>query len=66
MLPALPLLAKNRVIASTLIELQKLYDSLDRDLIEARKLQQTPLQAGEGGIGRSHPGLSLDKVRGFS
>ncbi len=35
------LLSKNRVIATTLIELQKLYDSLDRDLIEARKLQQT-------------------------
>ena len=35
------LLTKNRVIASTLTELQKLYDSLDRDLIEARKLQQT-------------------------
>jgi sigma-B regulation protein RsbU (phosphoserine phosphatase) len=35
------LLAKNRVIVSTLTELQKLYDSLDRDLIEARKLQQT-------------------------
>lgn len=35
------LLAKNRVIVSTLVELQKIYDSLDRDLIEARKLQQT-------------------------
>lgn len=35
------LLTKNKVIVSTLIELQKLYDSLDRDLIEARKLQQT-------------------------
>jgi sigma-B regulation protein RsbU (phosphoserine phosphatase) len=35
------LLAKNRVIVSTLEELQKIYDSLDRDLIEARKLQQT-------------------------
>jgi len=34
-------LAKNKVISSTLAELQKLYDSLDRDLIEARKLQQT-------------------------
>ncbi len=34
-------LAKNKVIVSTLMELQKLYDSLDRDLIEARKLQQT-------------------------
>lgn len=35
------LLAKNRVIVSTLVELQAIYDSLDRDLIEARKLQQT-------------------------
>ena len=35
------LLAKNKVIVSTLVELQKVYDSLDRDLIEARKLQQT-------------------------
>ena len=32
---------RNKVIVSTLVELQKLYDSLDRDLIEARKLQQT-------------------------
>ncbi len=32
---------KNRLIASTLDELQKLYDSLDSDLIEARKLQQS-------------------------
>jgi sigma-B regulation protein RsbU (phosphoserine phosphatase) len=35
------LLAKNRIVAQTLAELQALYDSLDRDLIEARKLQQT-------------------------
>ncbi len=34
-------LSKNKVISATLAELQKLYDSLDRDLIEARKLQQT-------------------------
>ncbi|TXI06331.1 MAG: fused response regulator/phosphatase [Pseudorhodobacter sp.] len=33
------LVQKNRLIGSTLDELQKLYDSLDRDLIEARKLQ---------------------------
>jgi sigma-B regulation protein RsbU (phosphoserine phosphatase) len=32
---------KNRLIGSTLEELQKLYDALDSDLIEARKLQQT-------------------------
>ncbi len=35
------LLAKNRLVRATLDELQALYDSLDRDLIEARKLQQT-------------------------
>ncbi|MDZ4311821.1 MAG: SpoIIE family protein phosphatase [Cypionkella sp.] len=35
------LVEKNRLIGSTLEELQKVYDSLDRDLIEARKLQQT-------------------------
>ena len=35
------LVEKNRLIASSMDELQKLYDSLDRDLIEARKLQQT-------------------------
>lgn len=35
------LVEKNRLIGSTLGQLQKLYDSLDRDLIEARKLQQT-------------------------
>ncbi|PZQ97720.1 MAG: fused response regulator/phosphatase [Cereibacter sphaeroides] len=35
------LVEKNRLVASTLGELQTIYDSLDRDLIEARKLQQT-------------------------
>ena len=35
------LVDKNRLVAATLDELQKLYDSLDRDLIEARKLQET-------------------------
>lgn len=35
------LVKKNRLVGSTLDKLQKLYDSLDRDLIEARKLQQT-------------------------
>ena len=35
------LIEKNRQVARTLEELQGLYDSLDRDLIEARKLQQT-------------------------
>lgn len=35
------LVEKNRQIAANMQELQKLYDALDRDLIEARKLQQT-------------------------
>ncbi|TMV64848.1 response regulator, partial [Thioclava sp. BHET1] len=32
---------KNRLIGSTLSELQKLYDAFERDLVEARKLQQS-------------------------
>lgn len=32
---------KNRLISETLTELQQLYDSLDHDLIEAKKLQQS-------------------------
>ncbi len=35
------LIEKNRLIGATLEELRVIYDSLDRDLIEARKLQQT-------------------------
>lgn len=35
------LVEKNRLVGSTLDQLQKIYDSLDRDLIEARKLQQS-------------------------
>lgn len=35
------LVEKNRLLGSTLDQLQKLYDSLDRDLIEAKKLQQS-------------------------
>ena len=32
---------KNRLVSSTLAKIQTLYDSVDRDLIEARKLQQS-------------------------
>ncbi len=35
------LVEKNRLVNSTLGRLQKVYDKLDRDLIEARKMQQT-------------------------
>jgi phosphoserine phosphatase RsbU/P len=46
------LVATNRLICSTLSELQKLYDSLDRDLIEARKLQQTLVRDRQRDFGR--------------
>ncbi|MCF8484486.1 MAG: SpoIIE family protein phosphatase [Rhodobacteraceae bacterium] len=35
------LLQKNRLLGATLSELQRAHESIDRDLIEARKLQQT-------------------------
>ncbi|MDJ0628482.1 MAG: SpoIIE family protein phosphatase [Rhodobacter sp.] len=35
------LTAKNDLVSSTLAEMQTLYDAVDRDLIEARKLQQS-------------------------
>ena len=38
------LIATNRLIGATLDELQALYDSLDRDLVEARRLQETLLR----------------------
>lgn len=53
------LLAKNQVIARTLDELQALYDSLDRDLIEARKLQQTLIRDRERDYGWAKVALML-------
>lgn len=53
------LLSKNRVIASTLSELQVLYDSLDRDLMEARKLQQTLMRDRERDYGWARASLVL-------
>ncbi len=38
------LVEKNRLVAQALGALQRVYDSLERDLIEARKLQQTLLR----------------------
>lgn len=40
------LTTKNRVITDTLQELRRLYDSLDNDLIEAKKLQQSLVREG--------------------
>lgn len=38
---------KNRMISDTLEELQRVYDSLDNDLLEAKKLQQSLLRERE-------------------
>jgi len=53
------LVDKNRLIGSTLAELQKLYDSLDRDLIEARKLQQTLVRDRHRDFGRATASILL-------
>ncbi|MEP2642618.1 SpoIIE family protein phosphatase [Roseobacter sp.] len=38
---------KNRVIKETLVELQRLYDSLDSDLVQAKQLQQSLIRERE-------------------
>lgn len=53
------LIESNRLIATTLDELRKLYDSLDRDLIEARKLQQTLVRDRFRDFGRGTASLLL-------
>lgn len=53
------LVEKNRLIGRTLAELQKLYDSLDRDLIEARKLQQTMVRERHRDFGRGAASILL-------
>ncbi len=53
------LFEKNDLISSTLQELQKVYDSLDRDLIEARKLQQTLVRDRLRDFGRAQAALML-------
>ncbi len=46
------LVAKNRLAESALAELQAVYDTLDRDLIEARKVQQTLVRDRHCDFGR--------------
>ncbi|QYK41684.1 MAG: fused response regulator/phosphatase [Paracoccaceae bacterium] len=46
------LLEKNRLVGATLAELQAVYDSLDRDLVEARKLQDTLVRERQRDFGR--------------
>ncbi len=53
------LVQQNRLVGATLDELQKLYDSLDRDLIEARKLQQTLVRDRFRDFGRGAASILL-------
>lgn len=50
---------KNRLLTATLSELQALYDSIDRDLIEARKLQQSLVKERSRNFGNSEVNLLL-------
>jgi sigma-B regulation protein RsbU (phosphoserine phosphatase) len=50
---------KNRLITDTLAELQGLYDSLDNDLIEAKKLQQSLLRERHKDFGSAQLSLLL-------
>ena len=51
--------AKNRLVSATLAELQRLYDSVDRDLIEAQKLQQSLLKERHRSFGNAEVSLML-------
>lgn len=53
---------KNRVIKSTLDELQTLYDSLDSDLIEAKKLQQSLVSDRHRDFGTAEVSLMLQSA----
>ena len=50
---------KNRLLSATLCELQGLYDSIDRDLMEARKLQQSLVRERSRNFGNSEVNLLL-------
>ena len=53
------LVDKNRLLSRTLQELQSLYDSLDSDLVEARKLQQSLVKERFRSFGESQVSLLL-------
>ncbi|MCK8463301.1 SpoIIE family protein phosphatase [Aliiroseovarius sp. S1339] len=50
---------KNRLVTSTLAEIQALYDSLDRDLVEARKMQQSLVREKYRDFGMAEVSLML-------
>jgi len=51
--------AKNRLVTTTLAELQRLYDSVERDLQEARKLQQSLVKERHRNFGTAEVSLLL-------
>jgi len=53
------LVSKNRLVRTTLDELQALYDSLDSDLVEAKKLQQSLLSERYRNLGPAEVSLAL-------
>ncbi len=50
---------KNRIVSSTLSELQGLYDTISRDLVEAQKLQQSLIRERHRNFGNSEVSLLL-------
>ncbi|HGG05978.1 MAG TPA: fused response regulator/phosphatase [Aliiroseovarius sp.] len=50
---------KNRLVSATLTEIQTLYDSLDRDLIDARKMQQSLVREPFRSFGNTEVSLLL-------
>ena len=53
------LAAKNALVSDTLRELQRVYDLLDQDLLEAKKLQQSLLRERQRDFGQGHLSLML-------
>ncbi|MFO7759889.1 MAG: SpoIIE family protein phosphatase [Roseovarius sp.] len=53
---------KNRLIKSTLDELQALYDSLDSDLVEAKRLQQSLVSERHRDLGAAEVSLTLQSA----
>ena len=53
------LVEKNRLVGSTLDQLQKIYDSLDRDLIEAKKLQQSLIRERHRDFGAARASVMM-------
>lgn len=53
------LTSKNHLISQTLQELQRLYDSIDKDLLEAKKLQQSLVRERSVVLDQGHLSLML-------